>query len=102
RAGNPFVGTYLVGRAKLADPPSALPWLDQAAERLAGVDSPALEAETLGLRAEALTRVGRLDEAAAAWKTIAALPGVAGDVRDRAADGLARVEWKRVAKSLSG
>lgn len=93
-----FVGSYLIGRSLLhtsGDPRGALPWLDAAARNVEIVDRTAVHAELLAMRADALTRLGELDEAAKAWAALAAVPGAGGDVLDRARDGAARVAWKQ-------
>jgi tetratricopeptide (TPR) repeat protein len=89
-----FVGAYLLGRGLLGsgEPEIAAAWLNRAAQAADGVDSAPLLAELQALRADALTRTGRLDEAAAAWNALLALPAPP-DARARAEDGLARLGW---------
>ncbi len=91
------LGAYLIGRALLSqhDPAHALPWLEAAVRGQDVLGPVAVRAEALALRADALTRLGRLDEADAGWKALAALEGAPGEVRDRAQDGAARVAWLR-------
>ena len=90
-----FVGAYLLGRGLLgsgeAQPAAA--WLNRAVQASDGVDSPPLLAELQALRADALTRLGRLDEARAAWEALLAMPSGTPDGRSRAEDGLTRIAW---------
>lgn len=90
-----FTGAYLLGRGLLSagEPARAAAWLDIAAAASAGVDSDALLAELHAVRADALTRIGRLPEARAAWESMLAVPSAPPDARSRAADGLARIAW---------
>lgn len=95
-----FHGSYLIGRRLLKwdyDAEQALPWLEAAARlsRSPGaVESAAVRTETLAMRADALTRLGRLEEAREAWAELASIPEAPPDVRERAADGESRVAWK--------
>lgn len=94
-----YLGAYLIGRNLLLggqDAERALPWLEAAANApVELVDSAAVRAETLILRADALTRIGRYDDAEEAWRFVRDLPGVPGETLDVAVDGLARTEWLR-------
>lgn len=90
-----FAAAYVLGRGLVltTDPAAGVTWLDRARDA-APADLPvALAGELHAVRADALTRLSRLPEAASAWETVRSLPGAPRDLLSRAEDGLDRVRW---------
>ncbi|HVO31095.1 MAG TPA: hypothetical protein VMV18_10175, partial [bacterium] len=93
-----FLADYLLGRYLLNAnvPDASIPWLERAraaTEGGAAADAPAIRAEIHAMLGDAYLRTGRLAESATSWEAMLEVPGVSGDIRDRAHDGAARTAW---------